>query len=125
MLPQQTLGQQDFLNLLVAQLQAQDPLNPQSNTDFIAQMATFSQLSATQQVQTDLSTMSGQQQLLQANDLIGRSVTLTSTDGTTALNGTVAGVLMANGVPSIVVNGQAYDLSQVVSIAPAPTNTQP
>lgn len=36
------LGQEDFLTLLVAQLEHQDPLEPQSNTEFIAQLATFS-----------------------------------------------------------------------------------
>ncbi|SDD74194.1 flagellar hook assembly protein FlgD [Desulfuromonas thiophila] len=37
-----SLGQEDFLELLIAQLQNQDPLEPQSNTEFIAQLATFS-----------------------------------------------------------------------------------
>ena len=39
-----TLGQQDFLELLVAEMQYQDPLEPQSNTDYIAQLATFTQV---------------------------------------------------------------------------------
>ena len=39
-----TLGQMDFMNLMIAQLQNQDFNNPQSDTEFIAQMAQFSAL---------------------------------------------------------------------------------
>lgn len=37
-----TMGQEQFLQLLVAQMQYQDPLEPTSNTEWVAQMATFS-----------------------------------------------------------------------------------
>jgi flagellar basal-body rod modification protein FlgD len=40
----QEIGQSEFLKLLVTQLQNQDPMNPVSNEDFIAQLATFSSL---------------------------------------------------------------------------------
>ena len=42
-----TLGYDQFLQLLCAEMQYQDPLEPTSNTDYVAQMATFSQLEAT------------------------------------------------------------------------------
>jgi flagellar basal-body rod modification protein FlgD len=42
--PSQQLGETDFLNLLVTQLENQDPLNPMDDTQFVTQLATFSSL---------------------------------------------------------------------------------
>ena len=121
--PSKTLTQNDFLKLLVAQMSAQDPLNPQSNTDFAAQMAQFSALQASQSTQTSVSLLQASQQVQQANSLIGRSVILTAQDGTFP-SGTVSGVQMVSGAPKIVVNGALYDLSQVLSIS-APVTAAP
>jgi flagellar basal-body rod modification protein FlgD len=121
--PSSTLTQNDFLKLLVAQMSAQDPLNPVSNTDFAAQMAQFSALQTSQATQSDMSLLQASQQVQQANGLIGRSVTLLAQDGTKP-SGFVSGVQMVSGVPKIVVNGVLYDMSQVLSISAAqPTQT--
>ncbi len=114
-LPTTPLGQADFLKLLVTQMESQDPLNPQSPTDFVAQLAQFSTLTASQSMQTDMST-------LQASNLIGSTVSLTATDGST-VSGQVSGVQIQSGTPEVVVNGQAYPLSQISTIAPTTTNT--
>lgn len=76
-----TLNQADFLKLLVTQMTSQDPLNPQSNTEFAAQMAQFSSLQAAQGTQAQITTLSSAQQVQQANDLIGRVVTLQPATG--------------------------------------------
>jgi flagellar basal-body rod modification protein FlgD len=122
--PNNTLTQNDFLTLLVAQMSAQDPLNPVSNTDFAAQMAQFSALQTSQATQSDMSLLQASQQVQQASGLIGRSVTLNATDGTQP-NGFVTGVQMVSGVPKLVVNGSLYDLSQVISISNAPPAQAP
>lgn len=119
-----TLTQNDFLKLLVAQMSAQDPLNPQSNTDFAAQMAQFSALQTSQSTQGDISLLQASQQVQQANGLIGRNVTLKAQDGSTP-SGVVAGVQMVSGVPKIAVNGSLYDLSQVLAISASPITAQP
>src|ERR1044071_9476203 len=78
--PIQTLGQKDFLKLLVAQLTTQDPLNPQKDTEFIGQMAQFSALENSKSLQTEMQTMRASQLLGQTvevkiNDLVtGRGV---------------------------------------------------
>ena len=116
-IPLQTLGQDDFLRLLVAQMAAQDPLNPQKDTDFIAQMASFSSLEQAKTMQTDLAGLRSDQQLLQANALLGRTVIIQNADQT-AVSGLVSAVQMEAGTPKVVVNGQAYDLRQLSAILP-------
>lgn len=110
----QALNQKDFLKLLVSQMQNQDPLNPQSNTDMAAQMAQFTSL-------TQASAMSSSLAMIQANSLIGNTVTL-QVDSKTTLTGQVQGMVMQKGSPEILVNGVTYNLNQVVSVAPTPAN---
>ncbi len=73
------LGEQDFLTLLVAQLKNQDPLSPQDNTEFVAQLAQFSTLQATMGINTSLDTLSTQTTGLEntANvSLVGKTATV-------------------------------------------------
>ena len=111
--PSQTLNQADFLNLLVTQMTSQDPLNPESDTDFAAQLAQFSSLQETQTMATEL-------QSIQANGLIGQTVTLIPSTGGAQVSGVVTAVQIVSGVPEIMVNGQAYNLSQISAVTPTP-----
>lgn len=61
-----------FLKLLVAEMQYQDPLEPTSNTDYVKELASFSQIEAVQAVQEQMST-------LEANSLVGKYVILLTT----------------------------------------------
>lgn len=116
-LPIQTLGQNDFLKLLVAQMTSQDPLNPQKDTEFIAQMAQFSALEQSKTMQADMAQLRAQQQLVQASALIGQSVELQLDPDVTA-RGIVAAVQIDNGTPKLIVNGQPYELHQLRLIQP-------
>src|SRR5438477_8684212 len=115
--PIQTLGQNDFLKLLVTQMTSQDPLNPQKDTEFIAQMAQFSALEQSKTMEADIAQIRAQQQLLQANTLIGQTVQLETTSDL-PITGVVSAVQVDGGTPSLIVDGQKYDLSQVRLIAP-------
>ncbi len=116
-LPAQTLSQDDFLKLLVAQLSAQDPMNPVSNTEFLGQMAQFSTLQETQAMQQ---TVAG----LQASNLLGRTVQVQADQGQTA-TGVVSSIQFQSGVPTLIVNGVPYDLSQIISVSQAQAQTKP
>ncbi len=116
--PVQTLNQNDFLKLLVTQLASQDPLNPQQDTQFIAQMAQFTALEQAKEMATNIASLRTEQEFLQANALLGRTVAL-QTGQDTLTTGTVSAVEVDAGTPKLVVNGQPYDLSQVLTITPA------
>jgi flagellar basal-body rod modification protein FlgD len=76
-----TMGKEDFLTLLVAQLQNQDPLNPSDPTEFTAQLAQFSsleQLFTVNESLTGLTSATQSQQQLSALSLIGREAVFDS-----------------------------------------------
>lgn len=75
------LGQKDFLKLMVAQAQHQDPLSPKANGDFLAQLAQFSTndgITKMQESIQDLSHSLQSNQALQASSLVGRKVLVNS-----------------------------------------------
>ena len=111
----QMLSQQDFLNLLVTQMTAQDPLKPTDSQDLLSQMTQFSTLNANNTMQTQLANMQLSQQFSEAGSLLGKQVTL-QLDSKTTAQGTVTGIDTSANVPQIVVNGTSYTLDKVISI---------
>lgn len=72
-----TLGKDDFMKLLIAQLQNQDPTNPMKDNEFIAQMAQFSALEQTMNLSKAFEKFAeaqGQSQLIQYNQFVGKNV---------------------------------------------------
>src|SRR5665648_348999 len=115
-----SLGKDDFLKLLVAQMQNQDPLNPADNKDSIAQLAQFSSLEQMNNIATSMEALnqsmanfSQQSALTQGSALIGKWVSGIDTDGVTALEGTVEAVKWLDGDPKLqirMVDGTLVDL---------------
>ena len=93
---------QSFLKLLVAEMKNQDPTEPMDSTQYVAQLAAFSQVEQSVQVNTKLDQILSSSSLAQADAIIGRQIT--STDG--KVTGTVAEVrLISNGVVAVLEGG--------------------
>lgn len=106
------LGKDAFLQLLVAQLKYQDPLNPSSDTEFVAQLATFSQL---EQLQNLSKTTANSQ----AFTLVGKTVVVKTEDSTGNIKyvqGVVDYVNFAGGKAKLSINNNLYDLDQLYSV---------
>ncbi len=73
------LGQSAFLELMITQLKNQDPLSPQDNTEFVAQLAQFSSVESLDKLNNNFDSFTNSfvaNQALQASSLVGRSVTV-------------------------------------------------
>ena len=113
-----TLGQDDFLKLLVTKMSSQDPMNPQGDAEFIAQMAQFSALEQAKSMTADIALLKAQQEVLTANGLIGRTVTITEGDDQVAQGMVTSVAVNESGSPEVVINGENYSLDSVSLISP-------
>lgn len=108
-----SLDKDAFLQLLVAQMKYQDPLEPTSNTEYISQFATFSEL---EQMQN----MSASMDLFRASSLVGETVLLKVTDSegrTTDVQGNVDYVVYEKNKAYLSVNGELYSMDDLDTVA--------
>ena len=96
------MGMEDFLKILLTQLTYQDPLKPMDNQEFMAQMAQFTSLEQTQQLNEKMSTLISNQAALQSVGLIGRTVDVTTAIGT-SVTGNVTALSLTGDVPALTV----------------------
>lgn len=106
------LGQDAFLQLLVCQMQNQDPLEPTSNTEWISQMATFSQLE-------ELQALSKTTENSQIFSLVGKNVIVSTEDdaGNAQLkSGIVEFINLSGGKAKFSINGALYSIDELYSV---------
>lgn len=109
---------EDFLRLLTLQLKYQNPLEPMKETEFVTQLAQFSELEALQNLQSTVSAAVERQGALyalgQGVGLVGRRVVVRR-DGQ-PVEGTVERLRLDQGRTRLVVNGSEFDLTEVVEV---------
>ncbi|HXP93523.1 MAG TPA: flagellar hook capping FlgD N-terminal domain-containing protein [Candidatus Binatia bacterium] len=99
-----SVSQFQFLQLLTAQLQNQDPLHPMDDTQSIAELAQFSALQSQTNLATAFQTFQTNFSVMQSAGLIGKTVQVVSTDSSgnsSTQTGTVQAVQIVNGQPSV------------------------
>src|SRR4051794_13383608 len=90
------LGKDDFLKLLVSQLQHQDPMNPVDDKDFMGQMAQFTSVEQLTNMASSIDKMSTASQSTQSIALIGKTVTWAKEDGSSG-EGVASSVAFGDG----------------------------
>lgn len=118
--PAQQVTTEDFLKLLTLQLRYQNPLEPMKETEFVSQLAQFSELEATRNVESLLKRSLQQEERIrllgQAAALLGRRVLIRPGGGDYRVEGTVERLRLVEGVPRLVVNGEEYALEDVAEV---------
>ena len=112
----QTLDYNAFLKLLIAQMQNQDPTKPMDSTEFVAQLASFSNVEQGMKTNAKLDSILTSMALTQADGIIGHKVT--SADG--KISGTVVSVrITSEGAVATLAGGKEITLGAGITIADA------
>lgn len=113
---QEMMGKDQFLKLLVTQLSKQDPLNPVSDTQFIAQMAQFSSLEQMMKVGESTEKVSKSLQRLEAQGMVGSFVEFQEESGTLQ-RGMVQGISAYSNNILLRVDEKVINFSDVTSVS--------
>ncbi len=107
-----SIGKDQFLQILVAEMKYQDPLEPTTNTEWVSQMATFSQIE-------ELQNMSGTLENGQAQDLVGKIVIVSTTNDmgeTNYVSGQVECIEIREDGTYLSIDGLLYNAEDLYSV---------
>lgn len=106
------LGQEDFMRILLAQLQFQDPLKPVDNQEFVAQLAQFSALEINRRQSEKVDQLLSMQSVEQSVGIIGKNIEIQTAQGG-SVAGTVSAVSFRGGEPKLTVNSSGTTITDV------------
>ncbi len=113
----ENLNTSQFLDLMIAELQNQDPMNPMDNAQMIEQIGQIRQIDASSKLTTTLQSVLMGQNVSTASSLIGKTINGLDTDGN-KVSGEVERVTITDGVPKLHVGAKVVDLKNVGEILP-------
>jgi flagellar basal-body rod modification protein FlgD len=111
--PQQNMGRDEFLKILITQLAYQDPTAPMEDKEFIAQMAQFSTLEQMTGMAKDFSKLTSMLMGNEASSALGRNVEIL--EGEQTVQGLVQAVTRGE-TPMVLVNGNFYNWEKVSKV---------
>ncbi len=109
------LNLDDFIKMLVTELQNQDPLSPMSNTEILQQVAEIRSIASNQQLTSTLQSVVLGQNINTANNMLGRTIT-GLTDDSQQITGVVDAVSVQDNMPLLHVGQQTVQLKNVSEI---------
>ncbi len=115
--PFANLNLNDFIQMMITELQNQDPTSPMSSGQMLSEITQMGQISTAEQLDTTLTGMETGQNLSNASAMIGMQVEGTDSSGN-SVSGTVASVTISNGAPSLNVGSSSLTLDQITNILP-------
>jgi flagellar basal-body rod modification protein FlgD len=115
-----TLGKDDFLKLLIVQLENQDPTKPLEDKEFISQMAQFSSLEQITEMNATLSNMILNYKSNLSYSLLGNVVEVFDSATGRTNSGVVTEVSFKETGPEIILNGLSYSIDDVTKVSIAP-----
>jgi flagellar basal-body rod modification protein FlgD len=121
--PASMMGEDDFLKLLVAQLQYQDPMNPTDNNQFMQQQAQFATVEGINNLQSTMKSMQSQQELASSVSLIGKQVSYPKSDGTLATGVVSAVNAGSDGSVTVKVGATNVDPATITQVSDDPDAT--
>jgi flagellar basal-body rod modification protein FlgD len=117
------LGKDQFLKILITQLQNQDPMQPMEDKEFIAQMAQFTSVEQLMNISTQLTALN--QSLGSVSGLIGKDITWTDTATYLPKTGNVESIVVSNGIQYAVVGKERIALTDITQIQNASVESDP
>jgi flagellar hook capping protein FlgD len=116
----QDLGMDEFLKMMIAELQNQDPMNPMDNTQILEQIGQLREITSNDRLTSTLEAAFMGQNLATANNLMGQwLVAMSEDDGEVLAAGQVTQVSIENGIPRLHVGNKTLameDISQIQSV---------
>lgn len=114
--PNAVLSKDAFLQLMVTQLQYQDPLNSTNSSQFMNELTQLSSMEQLTNLTSATQTMASEIGVGLGAQLLGKTVTLQDASGAT-VSGTVSSVNLSGGSPQVIVGGTSYALDSITKIS--------
>ena len=117
----QNMNIDQFIKLLVSELQNQDPLEPMKNADIVNQVSQIQAIGANQRLSTTLDSVALGQNLATASSMIGKTVTALD-DSANEVTGTVSKVGIEDGESKLYIGDQKVSMKNIREVLPAGTS---